>query len=231
MNKKKSDSTLISSVVAPLLLVVSFSNCSRNIEEKNETIHSSLPRINYEKSASFVKLSQSDSLKREIAFVAASFHKWHIETMNKENNTTPTGAYIVRGENGKCKLENERYLSELRKLGTISEKFIQSEIQRTSNCADFMSTINWEDYQNADAYEFSKYCPEFDFDYWTKSQEIFYGVIVDKIKENGKKWEVTLALTYDDENKILERINQPVVTVEREGKRWVITKIDWLSKK
>lgn len=208
------------------LSLVSCSGGSINIDEPDEH---SLSQTNHENGVTTYNQSKPDSLTKVISDVATSFHQWYIETLNRQNNTTPTGAYIVKGQNGKCKLENKLYFAELRKLGTISEKFIQSEDKRTRTCADYMSAINWNDYKNSDAYKYSEYCPELDYDYWTKSQEVFNGVIVDQIKELDSKWEVTLAFCYDPEKKSIERINQPVVTVEQEGNRWLITKIDWLN--
>lgn len=211
---------ILNSLFVCLILV----SCHEGSLKNHESIK------NHDNNTTTFKQNELYNLTKKISDVAVSFHQWYIVTLNNQNNTTPTGAYIVKGENGKCKLENKLYFAELRKLGTISDKFIQSENKRIKTCSDYISTINWNDYQKKDAYEYSEFCSQFDYDYWTRSQETFNSVIVDRIKEVGSKWEVTLAFSYDSENKSIERINQPIVTVEREGNRWLITKIDWLKK-
>jgi hypothetical protein len=187
--KRYSELTMNSRILATFIICLTILSCNGPSVNANQQSTGSIGNKNHQEP---LEVSESDSLTMIISDVATSFHQWHFIALNKQNNTTPTGPYIVKGENGKCKLENKLYLAELRKLGTISEKFIQSENKRSSTCADYMSTVNWVDYKNSDAYEYSDYCPEFDYDYWTKSQEVFNGVIVDHVKKvNSTFWEVT----------------------------------------
>ena len=172
---------------------------------------------------------ETDSLTLLISKTATSFHDWYIDLSNRENNTVPTSAEVVKNENGKCKLDNEPYFSELRKLGTISEKFINNEIARTKECADYLTTIRWKEYQKSEAYEYSDNCPQFYYMYWTNSQDVYSGVIVDDIERKDSKWIVKLAFYNDSDTRYFDRTNQPVVTVENEAGKWMITKIDWLK--
>jgi hypothetical protein len=171
--------------------------------------------------------AEQDSTELKIQEVALSFHKWYINAVNSNSAILNWDFNVVKGPKGKCQIDSSVYFSELRALGTISEKFLRSEQERFAECADYLSTAKWKTYQKADAYTYSGYCPSFDYYYWLRSQEQFYGVFVEKIEKENALYKVTLALTYDSEGGNDERSNQPIVTVENENGKWMITEIGW----
>jgi hypothetical protein len=172
--------------------------------------------------------TKSDSLNRRITKTATSIYDWYIPLTNENYNDVPTRPSVVKDVNGKCKLDFEPYFNELRKLGTISEKYLQTERERTEGCATYMATISWEEYTAAEAYQYDDRCQEFYYMHLTNGQETYSGVIVDKIERQGSKYLVKLAFYYNGEKRIFDRTNQPLVTVESEDGIWKITQIDWI---
>ena len=175
--------------------------------------------------------SDFDVLKDEISRVALSFHSWYIDVTNDDNSDAPLWAEVVMDNNGKCAFDYEPYFSELKKLNTISEKFMNSEIQRNKNCEEYLATIDWDEYRASEGHEYSNECPQFYYVYWTKSQDVYSGVSIDTIVEKGSKWYVTLAFYNDFDKRYYDRSHQPLVTVEEEADKWMITKIEWVENK
>lgn len=93
-----------------------------------------------------------------------SFYDWYFKNDFPNIN-------VIKDKNGKCKLDTLSYFKKLRKLGTVSEKFINKEKERTFICSEFISSINYSEYEEADAYEYDKYCGDFYYYNWLKSQE------------------------------------------------------------
>lgn len=69
---------------------------------------------------------------------AKSFYDWYFK------NDFPN-CDVVKNKNGMAKLDTLAYFTELRNLGTISEKLIAKERKRLSSCAIFFSTMKFCD--------------------------------------------------------------------------------------
>lgn len=171
--------------------------------------------------------AEQDSTEMKIQEVALSFHSWYINAVNSNSGILNWDFAVVKGPKGKCQIDSAVYFTELRTLGTISEKFLRSEQERFAECANHLSIVKWKSFQKADAYTYSEYCPSFDYYYWLRSQEQFYGAFVEKVEKENNLYKVTLALTYDTEDRNIDHSNQPIVTVENENGKWMITEIGW----
>jgi hypothetical protein len=68
----------------------------------------------------------------------------------------------------------EPYFDELRKLGTISEAFIEGEKERLAPCAEEMSQTDWA------AYKEGQVCDILTYFYWINSQETMEFVEAEK---------------------------------------------------
>lgn len=99
------------------------------------------------------------------------------------------------------------------------------------NCANNISKVSWAEYKAADAYEYDKYCDFLSYYYWIRSQEPLSGVDVDQIERNGDKWNVSLRFydEYEYKKSYLDHYH-PIVQLEKEEGKWVITKISWKVK-
>jgi len=152
-----------------LLLSFIFLNCANN--------HSNL------KIEQNVKSISDEEIKK----AAVSFHAWYIKSITDEKNVL-VEMKIIEGENGKCQVDYNLYLNELRKLGTVSEKFITSEKLRMNGCADKISDIDWKEFKEADAYAYEEFCDFIYYYYWIKRQEPVSGVEAGEIErqDNGK---------------------------------------------
>lgn len=123
-----------------------------------------------------IKLENNEvNYNREIAKIAKSFHNWYLRNTNyypnDKSEKESTSFEIKRGENGNCEIDYSNYFNNLKRLGTISNKFLEEEKKRTLNCANFLRTIKWEDYNNSDGYDYEEYCGFLYYIYWTRSQE------------------------------------------------------------
>ncbi len=171
--------------------------------------------------------AEQDSTELKIQEVALSFHQWYINAVNSNSGILKSDFAVVKGPKGKCQIDSSVYFAELRSLGTVSEKFLHSEQTRFADCAYHLSTLRWKSFQNADALTYSEYCPSFDYYYWLRSQELYFGALVEKIEKEDKLYKVTLALIFDTEDRNIDHLNQPIVTVENENGKWMITEIGW----
>lgn len=167
--------------------------------------------------------------KKQIEQVALSFHRWNIECILKETGSIAYDFEIIKDANDKCKLDSTQYFKNLRKLGTISEKFIQLEWQRVEKCSNFLKELDWKTYNSADAYEYQEFCDIY-FYYWTRTQEPFHGVEVKRSKKIDDYYMVTLVFYYNYGNKEYVEYSMPLVKVETENGDWKITEISWLEK-
>ena len=180
------------------------------------------------------KLSENSSnpeqIKEEqiVKDVALSFHQWNIECIKNRPESVSYDFYIIKTKNGNCELDSSGYFNSLRKLGTISEKFIKHEWSRVSKCSDFLKTLKWSQYSNSDAYEYQDYCDIY-YHYWTRTQEPFDGVEVRDIEKKDEAYLVTLVFYYEYDSKDYSDNYLPLVTVEKENDHWKITEIKWLE--
>lgn len=123
-------------------------------------------------------ISTSNSATLDIEQTALSFYKWYLKAVNSNDKTgyIPFDVTIVENKDGMCRMDFEPYFNELRKLGTISDKFMESERKRNSTCEDYIKTIHYKSYEQADAYAFDNFCPQFSYMYWIASQEPYQDV-------------------------------------------------------
>lgn len=184
--------------------------------------------VNNRKQEELVELDLK-GIQDEISQVALSFHTWYIGVTNDNDSDTPLWAEVVKDLNGKCTFDYEPYFSELKKLNTISEKFMNSEVERNKSCEEYLATIDWDEYEAAEGYAYSAECPQFYYVYWTNSQDVYSGVSVDTLIQKGSKWYITLAFYNDFDKRYYDRSYQPFVTVEEEAGKWMITKIEWIE--
>lgn len=156
----------------------------------------------------------------QIKKAGSSFYDWYFK--NKF-----TYIDIVKDKNGKCLLDTASYFTQLRKLNTISEKFISGEKERLSGCGIFISTVDYADYEAADAYEYDEYCLDLYYMYWIKSQEepnSFAAANVKKLDDRHATMDITLK--YGDVAEPLSKVK-----LEKEGNSWKITAITFQKQK
>ena len=184
-------------------------------------------------------ITQADSLvkrddnqeKEIIKKVSTSFYDWYLKRINSLTDTTAYDYVIVKGENGKCKVNFEPYFNQLRQLKTISNKFMDKELERAKNCVKHMKTVDWTEYQDADAYEYEDYCPDCGQMYWVQSQEPYSGVEILDMKKDGNIWFTTLRFYSDYDNKRVKNNNFfPVIRIENEYGKWLMTEIKFDKK-
>ena len=158
--------------------------------------------------------------------VSTSFYDWYLMRINSLTDTVPFDYIFVEGKNGKCKVNFEPYFTQLKKLGTISEKFMNREIKRAESCIKHMETVDWIEYDKSEAYEYEDYCPDCYYMYWVRSQEPYTGVDIVKTVKKENIWYSTLQFfnTYDGKT-YRENNLTPVVKIENENGKWMITEI------
>ncbi len=127
--------------------------------------------------------NNQDSTTQETAAITQSTHSFYDWCFK---NDFPYYE-VVRGQNGKCKLDTSAYFAKFRALGTLSELFIAKEKERVKGCAQFMATVDYATYEAADAYEFDSQCADFYYMYWIKSQEIPDSFSIKNVIQNGPK--------------------------------------------
>jgi len=166
------------------------------------------------------KTDETESVKQ----VAASFYNWYLSVLNVEKITVAFEGEVVKDTNGNCKLDLEPYFLELRKLKTISEKFIEKERGRLRECADYMSTIPYSDYEAADAYTYDKHCGSFYYHYWLNSQELYETCRAGNISiHEHNTAEAEIFFTYKGETE--DKIPLSKVYLEKENGLWKLTDI------
>lgn len=170
------------------------------------------------------QLTQGSIQKEEIRTIALSFHQWYMSTI-EDPSSSNTSVNIVKGKNGKCQFDFYGYFDALRKLGTVSEKFLLSEKDRVRGCEDYLKTINYTDYISSDAYLYQDDCPHLYHMYWIRSQEPYSGIEVEELTKRGNNWQAKLVFYNDFEKKEYHRNYQPIVTLSQEGESWRIISI------
>ena len=148
-----------------------------------------------------------------------SFYDWYFK------NDFPN-CDIISDKNGKCTFDTTGYFNDLRKLGTISEKFIEREKERLQTCQDFISTIDFAAYEKAEAYDYADYCVEIYYMYWIKSQEppnSFSAKNVRKINDNKASLDI-----YESYGTLEEPLS--AITLEKENTIWKITEIKFINR-
>lgn len=165
--------------------------------------------------SSLTKVIEGNQLE-EIQKSGNSFYDWYF-------NNDFQYIDVVKNRKGKSSLDTASYFKKLRTLGTISEKFIRAEKKRLSGCNLFLETVNFEDYENADAYKYVTYCGDLYYMYWIKSQEPPDEYTIHNVKQlSDNKGSMDIYLNYGGEGEPLCRID-----MEREGDRWKIVHIDF----
>lgn len=173
-------------------------------------------------------IEQDTSEFAEIKKAALSFHKWYMASVDNPKNSN-WSVDVVEDSNGYCAFDFYSYFDALRKLGTISEKFLESERQRLRFCEDFLKTVKYVDFNSSEeAYVYQDDCPSFYHMYWIRSQEPFTGVEIDEVVENQGVWKATLVFYNDFQGKKeYFKSNQPIITLSQENTTWKIVTIDW----
>lgn len=173
--------------------------------------------------------SNNDQIS-EVEKAGLSFYKWYLSAINNDDVTIPFEVTIIENEKGMCKLDSEPYFNELKKLGTISEKFIESERQRNSMCEDYVKTVHYKVYESGDAYSFNGFCPQFEYLYWISSQDTYQDVkaIRTHINNDGLSAYVDVAFIYSDFGvaPVISKDRNAKVSLELEQGKWKIVKIE-----
>ena len=178
------------------------------------------PENNKHLKATETSVDETESVKQ----VAVSFYKWYLSVLNVEKITVAFEGEVVKDTNGNCKLDLEPYFLELRKLKTISEKFIDKERARLSECAAYMSTIPFTEYENADAYTYDNHCKSFYYHYWLNSQELYETCRAGNVavhKDNTA--EADIYFTYKGEAEDKTPLSK--VYLEKENGQWKLVDI------
>ncbi|SHJ26898.1 hypothetical protein SAMN04488096_1283 [Mesonia phycicola] len=205
-----------------LLILLTIINCADNKKNGTESISKSTEKI-IEKanSESNTKKKELTETEKEIESVALSFHKWYIKNTNDIKSEIPIDFVVTEGKNDSCLVDYEPYFNELRKLGTISNSFMEKEKERTKSCAETISKMKWSEYigvipENCDEYLF-----------WTRSQEETSGIELMDIKLENNNWKVKFHLfnTFGNEKNYSPYTG--IITVEKESEKYMITNINW----
>lgn len=212
-----------------LLILVTILSCSDKKESKKEIINTTIEKTESKnketKPKSVTQRIELTDFEKEIANVALSFHRWYIKNTNELNSDIPTDFDVTEGKNDNCIVNYEPYFNELRKLGTISNSFMDKEKERTRLCAETIANMNWSEYigvipENCD-----------DYLYWTNSQDITDGVDVVGINNENDNWTVFLSLYMLDKNGKKYFGNDKLkVTVINENEKYLIQEINWIMK-
>jgi hypothetical protein len=178
------------------------------------------------KTTSLNQKKSQDEEREIIRKVSTSFYNWYLKQITSTDDTTAYRYFFVKGENGKCKADFEPYFNQLRQLKTISKKFMDSEVELAKNCIAHMENVDWEEYENSDAYDYEEFCPECSYIYWIRSQEPYDGVEIIEMTKKENSWFATLQFYTDYDNKRF-RCNSvcPIVKVENEDGKWLMTEI------
>lgn len=162
----------------------------------------------------------------QIKQTALSFYDWYVKAINTGSGIFD--AFVVRNNDDMCRLDTSAYFNEIRKLGTISEKFILSEKIRFKCCSEGISKISWQEYKyHDDPYAYDNICPTMSYYFWIHSQELPDGVELKTITVDKNKAEAVLVLyNLSDNNKVYWPEPYPIVCLEKESKIWKITRIN-----
>lgn len=172
------------------------------------------------------KIETKDTIKTAIKDDSATIQKSGISFYDWYFSNDLNDYQIVKNKNYKALLDTATYFKKLRALGTISEKFIKKEKERTSTCAKYIATKYYDDYEAADAYTFDDYCPDMYYMYWIKSQEVPDRYMAKNIKQiDGTNATVDIYTNYGGKDEPLSK-----VILEKENKIWKITDIQFINR-
>lgn len=171
--------------------------------------------------------TSNDKHNAEVEQAGLSFYKWYFKAVDSKG--IPFDAGITEDEKGMCKLDPEPYFNELRKLGTISEKFIESERRRNSACEEYVKKVHYKVYESGDAYTFNGMCPQFAYMYWTASQDTYQKVKATRtdVANDGLSASVDVLFIYTEgpDGPVIPKTPNARVFLEREQGKWKIVKI------
>ena len=205
-----------------LLILLTIISCAENKKNGTKSIFKPSEKIiekaNLESNTNKKQLTETE---KEIATVALSFHNWYIKNTNEIKSEIPTDFVVTEGKNDSCIVDYEPYFDELRKLGTISNSFMEKEKVRTKPCAETISKMKWSEYigvvpENCDEYLF-----------WTRSQEETSGIELMDIKRENDNWKVKFHLFNTFGNEKSYSPYTGIITVEKESEKYMITNINW----
>ena len=208
--------------LSSLLILLTIISCAENKKNGTESIFKPSEKIiekaNLESNTNKKELTETE---KEIATVALSFHNWYIKNTNEIKSEIPTDFVVTEGKNDSCIVDYEPYFDELRKLGTISNSFMEKEKVRTKPCAETISKMKWSEYigvvpENCDEYLF-----------WTRSQEETSGIELMDIKRENDNWKVKFHLFNTFGNEKSYSPYTGIITVEKESEKYMITNINW----
>ena len=201
-----------------LIPIIFFTSCN----SKEEKINDKKSVENVEKSIEKpTEKPIADELKT-IEQNGKSFYEWYFK------NDFPN-CDIIKDKNGKCLVDTVSYFKTLRNLGTISEKFIHQERTRLQSCAEFISTIDYSEYENADAYEYDQYCVDIYYYYWLKSQEHPNNFSVKNVRRiNDNNASLDIYENYGETN--VPDVPLSKVILEKEKNTWKITEIKFINR-
>ncbi len=189
-----------------LIITILLVSCNAKTEDKNN-VNITEPKTQEKPKDEIKKIEQNGK----------SFYEWYFK------NDFPNCG-VIKDKNEKCLIDTIGYFKSLRKLGTISEKFINKEKQRLLSCSEFISTIDYSDYENAEAYDYDQYCGDFYYMYWIKSQEPPSSFSVKNVKKiNNNLATLDIYENYGKKDEPLSKI-----FLEKEGTIWKIIEIKFI---
>lgn len=159
---------LIIIVCLPIMTISCSNGHKENSATNNELQTESIKFKNYDEPDTLVFRGEDIELSK----IALSFYKWYIDYVNTPD--TSIRLYITKGRNNKCTIKNlDNYINSLISIGTLTNKFIDSEYQRLLKCNQYLETYDWELYKSCTLYEVTDNtpCSCFTFYYWFNSQE------------------------------------------------------------
>ena len=132
---------------------------------------------------------------------------------------------VIQDKNKKCLLDTPSYFNKLKKMGTISEKFVLLEKERLNECAQYISTIKYKKYMKAEAYEYADHCVEFYSWYWAKGQTLPDSYAVKNVQKiNATQATMDIYLNYGG----FEELSTRIFLDEEEG-MWKITAVNFIE--
>ena len=205
-----------------LIILLTIISCADNKKNRAESISKTTEKI-IEKANSESNTTKKEptETEKEIVSVAFSFHNWYIKNTNDIKSEIPTDFVVTEGKNDSCIVDYEPYFDELRKLGTISNSFMEKEKERTKPCAETISKMKWSEYIGV----IPEYCDEYLF--WTRSQEETSGIELMDIKLENDNWKVKFHLFNTFGNEKTYSPYNGIITVEKESEKYMITNINW----
>lgn len=212
-----------------IFMIIIFSAFSACQNQKQKSTDSAIvtEKTGVSKSVQYSDSTKDDPETLKIKKVAVSFHNWYINALNSDNSAV--SIETLEGENGKCKVDTISYFTELRNIGTISEKFIAKEKLRFKECIEYMETVDYSDY-SLEPNSFGKPCEFLNYMYWLRSQENASGVSVDSVRKDGDRWYAILNFYDEEAGEIFYwDVHKPIVEIEKENNSYMITGLTWLD--